>query len=353
MPDSYLNIAIKRQAMLERLKSAEVRDYLAAIKGIDQLIKDTIFDLDEELEELPRTRLNSLLSKLQKEQGAIFQKATAAFLERQKDVATLSVSRELIDLTKTVDVRKTWLKPFTNKDLYTKVIQRPLSTDGDLLEPWIKKFTDGELRKTSNIIRNGHAQGLTNKEMVNQIVGTSSQNFLNGDLARARRNASTIVRTSVQHVASSARQEVWEANRDIIGKYEFVATLDRVTSNICRSLDGQEFEFGKGPIPPVHPNCRSTTIPILNDEFSFLSKGRTRSAEFGPVTKEDSYYDWLKKQDKKTQKQVLGTKRTALLRDGGLTAERFRELQLDKNFLPMTLEEMRELEPEAFKMAGL
>jgi hypothetical protein len=36
-----------------------------------------------------------------------------------------------------------------------------------------------------------------------------------------------------------------------------------------------------------------------------------------------------------------------------LSADRFAQLQLDKNFAPMTLAEMKLLEPLAFKEAGL
>ncbi len=42
-----------------------------------------------------------------------------------------------------------------------------------------------------------------------------------------------------------------------------------------------------------------------------------------------------------------------LFRKGGLSAERFAELNLGKNFEPLTLEQMKELEPVAFARAGL
>jgi len=38
-------------------------------------------------------------------------------------------------------------------------------------------------------------------------------------------------------------------------KYRYLATLDSRTSAICRSLDGKEFKYGDGPLPPVHFNC--------------------------------------------------------------------------------------------------
>lgn len=45
--------------------------------------------------------------------------------------------------------------------------------------------------------------------------------------------------------------------------------------------------------------------------------------------------------------------RGKLFRDGGLTPERFAAFQLDKNFKPLTLDQLKELEPVAFSKADL
>ena len=189
--------------------------------------------------------------------------------------------------------------------------------------------------------------------MIRELVGTKSANYKDGILATTRRNAESMVRTSTQHVASAAQHQVWTDNREVVKAYKFVATLDKKTSDICRSLDGQIFKFGQGPIPPVHIRCRSRTSPILSDKYSWLSKGRTRSAVGGPVSSQTSYYDWLKRQDSGTVNDVLGRDRAKLFLDGGLTNDQFRKLQMDKNFKPLNLKGMKSKQPEAFKKAGL
>ena len=353
MKNDYISLAIKRQALLERLKSGEVKNFAKEIKKVESLIRRVLLGLDVELHELSRTKLNNLLRLLQKDQGAIFKAATTSFLKRGSEIAAVYMAQELLDLKNTIDLRKTKLKSFTNKQIFRKVVQRPLATDGDLLESFLNKFTSNEIQRTNKTIRLAHSQGLTNQETVQRLLGTKAQNFRNGILQTTRRNAATVTRTSVQHVASAARQEVWEANKGVVKRYRFLATLDGTTSAICRTLDQQEFDFGQGPIPPVHPNCRSTTIPVLDPKFSFLSKGRTRSSENGPISAQTSYYDWLRQQSKTTQKEILGKTRAKLFADGGMTAERFRKLQFDKNFAPLTLEEMRKIEPKAFEKAGI
>jgi SPP1 gp7 family putative phage head morphogenesis protein len=106
-------------------------------------------------------------------------------------------------------------------------------------------------------------------------------------------------------------------------------------------------------------NCRTSTVSVLDERFKILDKDSTRSArdpETGEVYKVDSqrtYYDWLKGQPANVQDSILGPTRGKLLRDGGLTSKRFAELQLSKNFQPMTLAEIKAIEPIAFEKANI
>ena len=89
----------------------------------------------------------------------------------------------------------------------------------------------------------------------------------------------------------------------------------------------------------------------------FPECGATRAAVGadggGQVSANVSYYQWLKTQPAGFQDAALGPVRGKLFRDGGLTAERFAALQLDKNLKPLTLDQLMKLEPLAFDRAGL
>jgi SPP1 gp7 family putative phage head morphogenesis protein len=130
----------------------------------------------------------------------------------------------------------------------------------------------------------------------------------------------TIVRTSVNQVQNQASQAVYAANSKVAPKYEYVATLDSRTSGICKRLDGRKFEYNKGPTPPQHFNCRSTTVPVVDyeglskrKEFEDLkppSKGkvvtRPTGEGTGRVPQDTQYGDWLLGQDKKLKVKTLG-----------------------------------------------
>ncbi len=76
-------------------------------------------------------------------------------------------------------------------------------------------------------------------------------------------NARRLVRTESAHIHEQAGLDSYKECG--ITSYCFLATLDRRTSPQCRELDGKVFdveeaETGKN-YPPIHPNCRSTTVP--------------------------------------------------------------------------------------------
>jgi len=131
------------------------------------------------------------------------------------------------------------------------------------------------------------------------------------------------------------------------------------TSSICRSLDGQTFPIDSGSRPPFHPRCRTGTTAVLKKKYADLSKGRTRSTRnpetgrVGKTSAKTTYYDWLKRQPASFQDSVVGKTKGQLLRNGGLSSNRFAELQLDKFYNPLTLEEIKKLEPTAFNKIGL
>ena len=144
------------------------------------------------------------------------------------------------------------------------------------------------------------------------LLGESTDKIarrLRGELITVPNNQiKAMVRTSVNQVANAASQAVYTQNQDISSKYRYIATLDSRTSAICRALDGQEFEYGKGPTPPQHFNCRSTTVPIIDYERLGIpppKPGKRRSRD-GLVPANQSYGQWLHNQSKETKADVLG-----------------------------------------------
>jgi len=165
-------------------------------------------------------------------------------------------------------------------------------------------ITEGEsIAKIARRLR-GRLQFGANQEMTARaqaLAGGSGMKLANNQVR-------TIVRTSVNQVQTMANQAVYSANQDITKKYEYVATLDARTTALCGSLDGKKFKYGEGPEPPQHFNCRSTTVPIIDDDDLRRRFPDTRPSEVGRVPQDLSYPDWLKR-NPNMQTQALGNKK--------------------------------------------
>lgn len=233
----------------------------------------------------------------------------------------------------------------TATELWARIKFAPLALSNapvvlnDLLSGW----GDNERNRLLRGVQTGFVQGQTTRQIVSGVAGA-------GGLADiSERNVMTVVRTAVSHVSNTTRQMTYDDNSDIVSKYQWVSTLDSRTSTVCKSRDGQEYLIGKGPMPPAHPNCRSTTIPVISDDFlDFLDEGAVRSARGADggtqVDAKTSYYDFLKQQPAWFQDEALGPVRGKIFRNSGISPEEFRVISVDGYGRPLTLQQMADLD---------
>lgn len=347
------DVVSRHQVLLERLKTGYVKDYDNALLEVDKAIVEIIKKLNvERISEVSRVGLKKMMKELQEAQAKIYAKQTEKLFDDLMDLSSSEAAFEkklITEVALGAGISAGAIKK--SKDVWKFLKDKPLQATGDLLEPFIKDLSTRQIARVNREIMISVSQGRTISQTVQAIRGTKARNFRDGVITRNARDARTIVRTATQHVSQQSREATWDANSDIIDSYQIVATLDGVTSNQCKSLDQQVFKIGQGPTPPLHPNCRTTTVPYFKP--SIWDEGATRSAEFGPVDQSTTYYEWLGKQPKAFQDNALGPVRGKLFRDGGLTADEFSKLQLDRNFQPLNLEEMKRLNPNAFEMANI
>ena len=195
--------------------------------------------------------------------------------------------------------------------------------NGETVEKAFRGIAARSSERLGGAIRQGVLSGETNVQIARRLMGRLNFNEYakegtrafalagNQPLKLANNQIKTIVRTSINQVSNAASQSVYAANKDVAPEYEYVATLDSRTSSICQRLDGQKFGYDKGPTPPQHFNCRSTTVPVVDYEGLGLTpppetKITTRPSETGRVPQKVSYGDWLFKQNKELQIKTLG-----------------------------------------------
>lgn len=344
MNRSLSDLVVRHQVLLERLKTGTARDFNRVIPELTRLLDEFILRLGQDIGTMQRPALMQLLTSLKREQDALLLRRQDDALAELRRISEYEMQFEVDALGQIArNTSATILAPQAFA-AWTLASTTPLSAGGSMLEPWVREMTQAEVDAINRTIMRGYAEGWTNQQLTAALKGTRAAKYSDGLMTRMGRHNSTIVRTAVQHVSSTARESVWYANRDVIEQYQWVSTLDGRTSQQCRSLDGMKFELGKGPRPPIHPNCRSTTIPVLKGALAELAEGRERASADGPVASDMTYYEWLKQQPASFQQDVLGPARYKLFRSKGMTAERFRKLNLSSTFQPLTLEQMRAIE---------
>lgn len=124
------------------------------------------------------------------------------------------------------------------------------------------------VREMTNILSTGIALGYSVDKMSKQISSRLDVNYS---------NAKRLIRTESNYVLSEATHDLY---KDVeLEQYQFLATLDFKTSEICQELDNKIFFVKDRKVGlncnPMHPNCRSTTIPYLPE---YMDENDTRIA---------------------------------------------------------------------------
>lgn len=342
---------------IEGIKADQIGQFGVFLRQLDETTQKKLGG--KNLTEYSRARFDAQHKAITEALASIFDEYQTTFAKELLGLGKYEAEFEAKSITYAINAEAIAAIPsvaMIKSAIFTQPLQVEGISNGDLLDPFIRDLKTKELRRITNTIRTGYSLGQTNQEMVRAIRGTRSAKYRDGILSVTTRSAEAIVRTAVQHVSNTARMAVWENNPGIVEKYVIVATLDSRTTTTCMNLDGQEFEIGKGPKPPFHIRCRTTTRAKIVGKYAGIEEQFNRANKFpnkSGITGNTTYYEALKMQPAKFQDEVLGPKRGKLFRDGGLSPEEFAKLNMGRDFQPLTIEEMRLKEPSAFERADL
>lgn len=173
-----------------------------------------------------------------------------------------------------------------------------------------KDFVSPNPKLIQNVIMRSYAGSSFSKRIwkdVNKLGSTLkdtlTKGFIRGDsidtmtkrlLERvevSKSHARTLIRTESARVCEEATKDAYKECG--IEQYIYLATLDRKTSLICQELDMKSFPLKDAKIgenyPPMHPNCRSTTMA---DTKSLKRIARGADGKNYEVDGNLSYKDW-------------------------------------------------------------
>lgn len=176
-----------------------------------------------------------------------------------------------------------------NQTLIDKILNRPWAPDG-------KNFSDrvwSNKQKLINELNTTLTQGIILGKDPSKIINAMSK-----ELDVSKTAAGRLVMTESAAFASRAQEDCFKELG--VEEYEIVATLDSHTSEICQDMDGKVFKMSEREIglnaPPFHVNCRTTTVPYFNDEWSKNTERAARNEDGDTyyVPDDMTYEEWKK-----------------------------------------------------------
>lgn len=200
-------------------------------------------------------RLNDLDSKISDMCSRLANAEIGVDTEHLGDIIQSAYMQTVFDVTKGADYRAAF-------DLIPESrVKAILSTN------WSGQMFSERVWDNTNAL----ADGLKHDMLVGIMAGKSEQHMADDIMSRCgvgAFEARRLVRTETTCVANMA--ELYGYKELDIDEYEFSACLDSRTSDLCRELDGKVFKRNSAQagvnLPPMHPFCRSTTLPVLPSE---------------------------------------------------------------------------------------
>lgn len=411
--EDLFDASLRHQIGVRRFASGEVKEILKLLEESDkQLVKLIRRRLRQGRKNLTTERLRALVRDIRALRKDAVKQLQGQLTTDLLELARMEQGFEERIAQAAIPVRLDFAVA-SLATLRAAVVEQPFAGGANAaltLQQWFDNLSRADQTAIIGAIQQGVSQEETIDSIVRRVVGTGARDFRDGAVTGTRRKAEAVVRTAVNHVSNAARESFWDENEELLIGLRWNSTLDGRTSPVCRGRDGRIALFGDHSLPkgmkllspqtarpPAHPNCRSIMTAVLDDEGiadsmgdrPFVRDTRTRrfrerdfraetrdalgrdkwkqltvkernneirktkqrwaKANIGQVPADVNYNDWLTRQPREFQEEVLGKTKAKLFAKGELTLDKF----LDRRGQELTLKQLATTRPEAFVSAGL
>lgn len=319
---------------LERVSASARGDVLRLLQGLE---KELVAKVSEGITDWQKARISKLLSETKAAIQSTYDKAAGIALNTTTTVAQVSATATAESLTLSTGGQIAGVLPTAS---YLETVAGNAIVQGAVQSDWWNRQSQDTAWRFASAVRQGLVGGETNQQIIQRVRQVMDVSY---------RNAEALVRTSVQTVASQAREKTFSENDDVIASKEWVATLDARVCLECAARDGKRWELDGTPIghkipfqaPPIHFNDRCSMIPVtktfkeLGIDIEELPPS-TRASMEGQVS-DKTFGEWLKRQSPERVEEILGKGRADLYNRGVIT---FNQLT-DGKGSPLTLDQIK------------
>lgn len=143
----------------------------------------------------------------------------------------------------------------------------------------------------------GKVEHLVRDSLARDIPPSDNAKVLAVEFQVARHRAVTVLQTETNNIQAEATMAEYED--DDVKRYKYLATLEVHTCPICGELDGKIFKVKDAKrginYPTMHPHCRCTTVPAIEDVGSRTAKDVVTGKTYN-VKKGTTYEQWRQQQ---------------------------------------------------------
>jgi SPP1 gp7 family putative phage head morphogenesis protein len=213
-------------------------------------------------------RLEALKFQMQQEVENVMAIENMGLEKTLKDIYMDGYYKNIYEIQKYFGFGYPFAKLDTDK--INKLLAKPWAPDGSNFS---KRIWGDHRPQLVQKLNKDFTQAIIRGDAPNKIISQISKEF---DVAKSR--AANLIQTESAYFASISTRDAFKETG--IEKYEILATLDNRTSEICQEMDGKVFSMSEYEVgitaPPFHNFCRTTYIPIVDDD---LAQGETRIAK--------------------------------------------------------------------------
>lgn len=203
---------------------------------------------------------------------------------------------------------------------------------GGQLDNWQTRFIQNDAWRVQQSLWTGLSIGDSEAQLRARLLGHAAYRGADGAFQVLRNDFATLVTSTIATFADAARLQTL-IQEQLASKEQLVAVLDSRTTPQCRRLNGSIYNLLEGPRPPLHYNCRTIRVPLVGE---------------API-EVPSFADWLGRQEKEFQVEVLGKRQSEEFQAGRYSPEGFR----DRRWRGLTIQELAAREGRAFQEAGM
>ena len=262
--DPLLNLALRHQIYLEGLKGGKGLEFFKTIAQLSvALRRDLSFVEFDDLGDMTKRDLSKLLATLKKTAKTIFDaylNDLIKWLEEfmHVDWAFFNFAYPVFNAQPPEEVEE---DSEEEKNAWGALWAMPLAANGILPQIFLSAVGIMGTNSIAQLVTQHWANKSKKQELIDALLGTKAAGLNDGLIAKLARQGNAASGTVIQHISVNANAK---AAAKFFDEYQWISVLDSGTTEICRSRAWLKYVYGKGPLPPAHVGCRSTTRPVTD-----------------------------------------------------------------------------------------